>query len=52
MSDTATTERSVIRDGDIDAERIGNGPQQSFGLTQRLMERQPYCQGISMASAE
>src|SRR5262249_61165105 len=45
QTDTATTERRVIWDGDVDAEHIGNRPQQSFGLTQWLVERQAYCQG-------
>jgi hypothetical protein len=30
---------------DIDAKHIGNGPQQSFGLTERLVEHQTYRQG-------
>src|SRR5215471_15942640 len=45
QADTATTEGGMIWDGDIDAEHIGNGSQQSFGLTQRLVEHQTYCQG-------
>ena len=35
----------MIWDGDVDAEHSGNGPQESFSLTQRLMEHQPYRQG-------
>src|SRR5277367_5569810 len=37
---TATDEGRMIRDGDIDPEHIGDRPQKTFGLTQRLVEHQ------------
>src|SRR5277367_158859 len=35
---TATAERRMIGDGDIDPEQIGDRTQKTFGLTQRLVE--------------
>ena len=36
----AAAQRRVVRDRDIDLEHIGDRPQQTLGLTQRLVEHQ------------
>ena len=42
----------MIGDGDIDAEHIGDRPQQTLGLRQGLVEHQAKREQVSMAIAE